>query len=233
MVNGCNRSQVFTFTATACGITSTCTRTFNWTQVTPPSFNGSCSNGVINLGCNPVTLPACDPNITASNECGPISVTCNVGIQVNGCNRQQTLTYVANAVGCGAFSTCKNTQWQVTTAPVFANCDNTYDLGCNPATIPTCANVQTAPFGGAVTASNECGNVGGITCSEGSRYFKWLRSKQSIHIFCDGFLPQLVREPLHGKWNHYPYLIIVQQVPRPWLQPCCLTNLRCQCNCYQ
>ena len=170
MVNGCNRSQVFTFTATACGITSTCTRTFNWTQVTPPSFNGSCSNGVINLGCNPVTLPACDPNITASNECGPISVTCNVGtIQVNGCNRQQTLTYVANAVGCGTFSTCiKIHNWQVTTAPVFANCDNTYDLGCNPATIPTCANVQTAPFGGAVTASNECGNVGGITCSEGA-----------------------------------------------------------------
>lgn len=169
-INGCNRSQVFTFTATACGITSTCTRTYNWTSVTPPSFNGTCGNGVINLGCNPVTLPACDPNVMATNECGPISVTCNVGtIQVNGCNRQQTLIYVANAAGCGTFSTCQKIyNWQVTTAPVFANCDNTFDLGCNPATIPTCANVQTAPFGGAVTASNECGNVSGITCSEGA-----------------------------------------------------------------
>ena len=85
------------------------------------------------LRMQPVTLPACDPNITASNECGPISVTYNVGtIQVNGCNRQQTLTYVANAVGCGTFSTCiKIHNWQVTTAPVFANCDNTHDLGCN------------------------------------------------------------------------------------------------------
>ncbi|MBK8109069.1 MAG: hypothetical protein IPK46_01355 [Saprospiraceae bacterium] len=169
-VNGCNRSQIFTFTATACGQTSTCTRTYNWTQVTPPSFNGTCGNGVINLGCNPVTLPACDPNVMATNECGPISVTCNVGaITSNGCNRSQTLTYVANAPGCGTFSTCiRIFNWQVTTAPVFANCDNTIDLGCNPGTIPTCANVQTAPFGGAVTASNECGNVSGITCSEGA-----------------------------------------------------------------
>jgi len=168
-INGCNRSQVFTFSATACGQTITCTRTFNWTVVTPPSFNGSCVNGVINLGCNPVTLPACDPNIIASNECGPITVTCNVGtIITNGCNRQQTLLYVANAAACGNFSTCQRIfNWQVTTAPVFANCDNTFDLGCNPGAIPTCANVQTAPFGGAVTASNECGNVTGITCSEG------------------------------------------------------------------
>ncbi len=169
-VNGCNRSQVFTFEATACGQTETCTRTYTWTQVTPPSFNGTCGNAVVNLGCNPVNLPSCDPNITASNECGPIAVTCNVGtIQVNGCNRQQTLTYVANASGCGTFSTCiRIFNWQVTTAPVFSNCDDTFDLGCNPAAIPTCANVQTAPFGGAVTATNECGNVTGITCSEGA-----------------------------------------------------------------
>ncbi len=168
-VNGCNRSQEFTFTATACGQTSTCTRTYNWTVVTPPSFNGTCGNSVINLGCNPVTLPACDPNVMASNECGPITVICQVGaIQTNGCNRSQTLTYVANAIGCGNFSTCTRIHnWQVTTAPVFANCDNTFDLGCNPGAVPTCADVQTAPFGGAVTACNECGNVTGITCSEG------------------------------------------------------------------
>ena len=30
--NGCNLSQVFTFTATSCGQTSTCTRTFTWTN---------------------------------------------------------------------------------------------------------------------------------------------------------------------------------------------------------
>ena len=31
-VNGCSLSQVFTFTATACGLTTTCTRTFTWTN---------------------------------------------------------------------------------------------------------------------------------------------------------------------------------------------------------
>ncbi|OWY24927.1 hypothetical protein C7N43_21670, partial [Sphingobacteriales bacterium UPWRP_1] len=168
--NGCNRTQVFTFEATACGQTVTCTRTFTWTVVTPPSFNGTCGNGVINLGCNPVNLPSCDPNVTASNQCGPITVNCNVGaITVNGCNRSQTLTYAANASGCGTFSTCTRIfNWQVTTAPVFANCDNTIDLGCNPATLPTCVNAQTTPFGGAITASNECGNVSDITCSAGT-----------------------------------------------------------------
>ncbi|WP_028526834.1 MopE-related protein [Runella limosa] len=168
-INGCNRTQVFTFEATACGQTVTCTRTFTWTVVTPPSFNGTCGNGVINLGCNPLTLPACDPNVTASNQCGPISVTCNVGaITMNGCNRSQTLTYVANAPGCGTFSTCiKIYNWQIATAPVFDNCDNTIDLGCNPTTLPTCSNVHTAPFGGAITASSECGNVS-VSCVAGT-----------------------------------------------------------------
>ncbi|MBK8565493.1 MAG: DUF11 domain-containing protein, partial [Saprospiraceae bacterium] len=167
-INGCARTQVFTFEATACGLTVTCTRTFTWTQVTPPSFNGTCGNGVTNLGCNPATLPACDPNVTASNECGPVTVTCNVGaIIVNGCNRQQTLLYVANAPGCGTFSTCQRVfNWQVTTAPVFGNCDNTIDLGCNPATLPSCANINQAAFGGAITATNECGNVT-MSCTPG------------------------------------------------------------------
>ncbi|QQS29974.1 MAG: hypothetical protein IPM47_03205 [Sphingobacteriales bacterium] len=170
IANGCNRTQVFTFEATACGQTVTCTRTFNWTVVTPPSFNGTCGNGVVNLGCNPLTLPSCNPDITASNQCGALPVTCNIGaITVNGCNRSQTITYIANASGCGTFSTCiRIFNWQETTAPVFANCDNTFDLGCNPATLPSCANVQTTPFGGAITATNECGNVSGITCSQGN-----------------------------------------------------------------
>ncbi|MFN4256184.1 MAG: HYR domain-containing protein, partial [Saprospiraceae bacterium] len=169
-ISGCTRTQIFTFEATACGQTVTCTRTFTWNVTTPPSFNGTCGNGVVNLGCNPVSLPACDPNVTASNQCGPLTVTCNVGtITVNGCNRQQSFLYVANAPGCGNFSTCQRIfNWQETTAPVFGNCDNTIDLGYNPATLPTCANVQTTPFGGAVTATNECGNVSGITCSAGS-----------------------------------------------------------------
>jgi len=168
-ISGCTRTQVFTFEATACGQTITCTRTFTWTVVTPPSFNGTCGNQVINLGCNPVTLPSCDPNVTASNECGAITVNCNVGsITENGCNRSQQLTYVANASGCGTFSTCtKIYNWQITTAPVFANCDNTIDLGCNPATLPSCTNAQTSPFGGAVTASNECGSVS-VSCAAGT-----------------------------------------------------------------
>ncbi|MCC6725719.1 MAG: DUF11 domain-containing protein, partial [Saprospiraceae bacterium] len=170
-ISGCTRTQIFTFDATACGQTVTCTRTFTWNVVTPPSFNGTCGNGVINLGCNPATLPSCDPNVTASNECGPITVVCQVGaITSNGCNRSQTLTYVANAIGCGTFSTCtKIYNWQVSTSPVvFTNCDNTIDLGCNPATLPSCANIQQVGFGGQITASNDCGNISNITCSGGT-----------------------------------------------------------------
>ena len=146
------------YSATACGLTTTCTRTFTWQVTTAPTFD-NCTDGTTDLGCNPTTPPSCDPNITASNECGPVNVTCTPGqIISNGCNRTQDFVYSATA--CGLTTTCTRTfTWQVATAPTFDNCtDGTTDLGCNPTTPPSCdANI---------TASNECGPVN-VTCTPG------------------------------------------------------------------
>jgi hypothetical protein len=155
--NGINRSQAFVYSATACGLTTTCTKTYTWTVVTAPVF-ANCTTGTTALGCNP-TPPTCDANITASNEAGPVSVVCTPGaVQVNGCNRSQSFVYTATS--CGLTSTCTKTYtWTVVTAPVFANCTTgTTDLGCNP-TAPTC-DVN-------VTASNECGAVP-VICTPGT-----------------------------------------------------------------
>src|SRR5213075_116708 len=171
---GCARTQIFTFTATGCGLMSTCTRTFTWTVVTAPVF-ANCGQ-TIPLGCNPPLLPTCAnvgtaPGfggvVTASNECGPVNVTCDAGtITATGCNRTQIFTFTAT--GCGLTSTCTRTfTWTVVTAPAFANCGQTIPLGCNPAVLPTCATLSTTPFGGAVTASNECGSVN-VTCDAGT-----------------------------------------------------------------
>jgi hypothetical protein len=170
---GCTRSRTRTYTATdACGNTATCTQVFTYTIATTPVM-ANCG-GTYNLGCNPATLPTCANYagiqnagaVTASNECGAVTVTCDAGqVTSQGCNRSQILTFTATS--CGLTSTCIRTyNWQVVTAPVFANCGGTYNLGCNPATLPSCANTATLQNAGAVTASNECGAVT-VTCDAG------------------------------------------------------------------
>ena len=97
---GCNRSQTRTYTVTDdCGTTMSCDQTFTWQVATAPTFD-NCTDGTTDLGCNPTTPPSCDPNITASNECGPVNVTCTPGqIISNGCNRTQDFVYSATACG--------------------------------------------------------------------------------------------------------------------------------------
>ena len=46
---------IYFFSVTACGFTSTCTRTFTW-KIAHPVFD-NCTTGTTNLGCNPATLP--------------------------------------------------------------------------------------------------------------------------------------------------------------------------------
>src|SRR4029453_15334345 len=173
VVTGCNRSLTLTFTATACGLTSTCTRTYNWQGLTAPGFTNW--DHTHQLGCNPSVTTTCDNYttiqtagaVTAANECGAVTVTCNAGaVTSQGCNRSQVLTFTATA--CGLTSTCTRTyNWQVVTAPVFTNCGQTYELGCNPSVTPTCANYATIQQAGAVTAANECAAVP-VTCNAGS-----------------------------------------------------------------
>ena len=156
--NGCQRSQTRTYTATdGCGNSSTCQQVFTWTVVTTPVLAGVPAGGA--LGCNPTTLPSCDPNVSASNECGTVEVTCTPGtIQENGCNRTQIFTYSATACGLTSSATATYT-WTVVTAPVLAGVPAGGALGCNPTTLPVCSQT--------VTASNECGSVT-VTCTPGT-----------------------------------------------------------------
>jgi hypothetical protein len=154
---GCDYTQSFTYSATACGLTTTQTVTYTWQVVTAPVLANVPSGG--SLGCNPMTLPSCDNTVTASNECGSVTVTCIPGSITNtGCDYTQIFTYSATACGLSTTQTVTYT-WQVVTAPVLANVPSGGSLGCNPTTLPSCNN--------SVTASNECGSVT-VTCTPGS-----------------------------------------------------------------
>ena len=154
---GCTRTQIFTYTATACGLTASATTTYTWTVVTAPVLAGVPANA--NLGCNPTTLPVCATTVTASNQCGPVTVTCTPGaITTTGCTRTQIFTYTATACGLTASATTTYT-WTVVTAPVLAGVPANANLGCNPTTLPVCATT--------VTASNQCGSVA-VSCTPGA-----------------------------------------------------------------
>ena len=100
-VTGCNHSRTLSYTATACGLSSTCKRTYTWTVATAPVFD-NCTDSTTPLGCNPTSIPTCTtaPAVTAHNECGSVQVTCDGGTDtVTGCNHSRTLTYTATACG--------------------------------------------------------------------------------------------------------------------------------------
>ncbi|MBK9338733.1 MAG: hypothetical protein IPM98_20255 [Lewinellaceae bacterium] len=56
-IGACGRRQVITYTADACGFSTTCAITYNWTVVTAPVL-ANCGQ-TIDLGCNPESLPTC------------------------------------------------------------------------------------------------------------------------------------------------------------------------------
>jgi hypothetical protein len=147
--NGCQRSQTFTYSATdACGNTASDDVMYTWIEdTTEPVLENLPTGG--DLGCNPATLPDCDGNVTATDNCsGTVTVDCVAGtIDENGCERSQTFTYSAtDACGNTASDDVIYTWTEDTTAPVFDNLPTGGDLGCNP-TPPACE---------AVTATDNC-----------------------------------------------------------------------------
>ncbi|MBK9338735.1 MAG: hypothetical protein IPM98_20265 [Lewinellaceae bacterium] len=90
-----------------CGREGTCLVTYTWQIVTAPVFD-NCVTETVDLGCNPAT-PVCDPGITATNECGNVSVSCNESpiINVGLCGKSRVLTYMAT--DCGFSSACSRT----------------------------------------------------------------------------------------------------------------------------
>jgi hypothetical protein len=151
VTNGCLRTRTLTYKATGgCGNTASCSQVITWTVDTvPPAFT-NCPAATLNLGCNPGTIPDCDPAVGATDNCGVTNLSCARVDATNGCALTRTLTYTA-VDGCNNSNTCSQViTWTVdTTAPVFTNCPGNINLGCNPASIPGCDPT--------VGASDNCG----------------------------------------------------------------------------
>ncbi len=165
-VTGCNHSRTLTFSATACGFTTTCTRTYTWSVVTAPVFAaGSGCGSTTSSNCNPTSIPTCGTAIlpTASDECGAVTVTCSQAADVvTGCNNSRTLTFTATNACSGLSSTCTRTYtWTVdNTGPVFTNCPSVpINLGCNVPT-PNCTTVATL----GITVGDGCSGTLTATC---------------------------------------------------------------------
>ena len=108
LVNGCERRQTFTYTATdECGNTVSAGTTYTWTEdLTPPVLANVPSDQ--NLGHNPEP-PTCNKEVTAFDECSEVTLTCTPGdIIINGDERSQTFTYLATDE-CGNIASAATT----------------------------------------------------------------------------------------------------------------------------
>lgn len=129
------------------------------TDPDPPVITG-CPTEIIDLNCNPATLPDCDDvlalGITASDECsGPITPVCEAGQVIeDNCMMTQTFTLTATDDN-GNSSYCDVTYtWVVDTeAPVFSSCPaGIVDLGCTPLAFPD----EAMAIAEAGTATDNC-----------------------------------------------------------------------------
>src|SRR5262245_9402640 len=114
-----------------------------------PTISG-CVAGTSDLGCNPTSIPGCDPTVAASDNCGSVPVNCLSADSGPDCARLRTLTYTATNT-CGTTTCVRTYTWKVDiTAPVLANVPAGGNLGCNP-TPPTCDSTVTATGNGSGT----------------------------------------------------------------------------------
>jgi hypothetical protein len=87
IVNGCNRSQTFTYVATGCGLSTTCTRTFTW------QIPLSLSTTQINVLCNGASTGSID--LTVSGGVSPYTYDWSNDGAENPDNDPQDLTGLA------------------------------------------------------------------------------------------------------------------------------------------
>ncbi len=159
--SSCGNSQTRRFTARdACGNTSTASRTVNWgADATPPVFTGSYSD--VDLGCNPGNPDGSLGSASATDGCGPVTITQSDGsVQSNGCARSRTRTFVAKDACNNTSSVSRTVRWiSDPNPPVFTGSYGDVDLGCNPGN----------PDGslGSASATDACGGVT-ITQQDGS-----------------------------------------------------------------
>ncbi len=162
--NDCNRSITRTFTAKdACGNTATTSRTVRWTfDVTPPSFTGDYGTyDEVSLICNAENAPGSLGSASATDACGPVTITSSDGSVVSdGCSRSITRTFTAKD-GCNNTATISRTvSWlAITTSPIISvggqsiSGTTIIDLLCNPSDVQINATLGTG------NATNGCGNT--------------------------------------------------------------------------
>jgi hypothetical protein len=167
--DGCKYRQVFTFWAVdKCGNRSDDYHLeVNW-QIDrePPVVNNVPDK--YDLGCNPAELPTCNDlirrfGIEAKDNCphaGYPQLFCEAGeVQRDGCKYRQVFTFWA-VDKCGNRSDDYHLEvnWQIDREPpVVNNVPDKYDLGCNPAELPTC-NDLIRRFG--IEAKDNCPHAG-------------------------------------------------------------------------
>ncbi|GAB1454297.1 hypothetical protein MASR2M47_43530 [Draconibacterium sp.] len=154
--NGCQRSQIFTLTATDDqNNKTTCEVTYTWSddavapELTVPGAG-------LALGCNPTTLPTVASVVAASSatdNCGTPVITAVAGEITGECEKTQIFTVTATD-GCNNkdIETVTYTWSDDAVAPELTVPGAGLALGCNPTTLPTVASVVAAS-----SATDNCG----------------------------------------------------------------------------
>src|SRR6187397_2875561 len=166
--NGCARWRIRTFTATdGCLNTATTSRTVRWTSdITPPAFTGSYTD--VTLGCNPANPDGSLGTATATDGCGPVTITSSDGaVQSDGCARWRIRTFTATDGCLNTATTSRTVRWTSdVTPPAFTGSYTDVSLGCNPANPDGSLGTATATDGcGAVTITSSDGAVQSNGCA--------------------------------------------------------------------
>jgi hypothetical protein len=130
--DGCNYESVVTWVATdSCGNRSIeCVQRITWTVDTiAPVIE--CPEDLF-LGCNPDSIPPMVKPIVTDN-CSDVTINGSQRTSTDGCTKIIERTWIATDA-CGNSDTCVQiiTYTVDTIAPVFVNCPEPVDLGCNP-----------------------------------------------------------------------------------------------------
>jgi hypothetical protein len=156
--NGCIATRRLSYKATdASGNFKVCTQTITWTVDTTAPVLVNCPGPTLHLGCNPTSIPSTNSYaVNAADGCTAFpNITRSQLDRVNGCVYTRTLTWVATD-GCGNSASCSQViDWTVDISPPTLTVPTTgFDLGCNPAVLPTDATVAAQ-----VTATDTCSLV--------------------------------------------------------------------------
>ncbi len=141
-VGACPTIITRTYAATdICGNQSTCTQIITVHDTIPPVFTQTPPPNV-DLGCNPASVPVCDvAQVTATDNCGPVTITCASADVVTGCLHTRTITYTAADLCTNLATFVQTITWKVdVTPPVLTGCSTDVSVQCL-ADIPAAVNV--------------------------------------------------------------------------------------------